>query len=567
MTRLEKIWWIGVGVLAFGGWSIPAAAQGARPARGARPAARARPATAARPAARPAVRPAARPASRPAACSPADAKRLRALVIRAASEYDGYDYESAKATLNDAIAIAEGKGCSHLPDAVRAYLYLGVVHVAGYRDMEAGKKAWFKALALNPAVTVPRRMATPRLLRAFEAVRVEFKAQAPAAARPGAPGKPAPRPKGPPKGLEHEPVTQAVEGRDLVIGCRTGDELQAVKVVLYYKPSFGVSYRELPMTKKGRWEWNATVPGKFVIGKALRYFLVVYDAKGRPVAASGNAASPHLSTIKAEEAVGGSREENPLERPGAVVPRQRAVHREETTTESVEVPGARKARKSRRGGRIGGGGGTGAAAPRRPAMFRFGAGVGGGFGLLNGVTEVAHDGYDFDRHEDLPNALSAGSLYGQFSFGYLMTPRMVASVMGRVGKMFISQAVLDEDVGNQYDWLVLGRFRYQSSPMSMGLGWLGWRWFAGGGIGYGYIRHHIKAKDVLLVENGERVNVTDTDLAKGIVPNLFGGAELVFFDGYLNLFLEVNYLAAFSGDPDNNLYFHMDFTMGLSSEF
>ncbi len=582
MIRAARIWWMGVSTMALvvssqTGWAQGAAPRPARPAarQAARPAARQATRPAARQAARPAPRQAARPAARqaarptpvraakPAGCSPQDAKRLRALVIRAASEYDGYDYESAKASLNDAIAIAEGKGCAKNPDALRAYLYLGVVYVAGYRDMAAGKKAWFKALALDPSVTVPRRMATPRLLRAFAAVKAQYKVQAPArAAGPGTgPGKPAPRPLGPPKGLEHNPVTEAVEAKPLTITCRTGDELQAAKVVLYYKPSFGVSYRELAMTKAGRWEWKADVPGKFVIGKALRYFMVVYDAQGRPVAASGNAASPHVATIKAEEASAGTQEENPLG-PGGGTERPRFVRHETPEPDQVEVPGGhKKARKTRRHSQ-------GAYGPvtSHVAMFRVSAGLGGGFGLLNGVTEVARKGYDYSVYEDLPTAMSSGSLYGQFGLGYLMNPNMVLSVVGRIGKMFISKEVLDAGAGNSYDWLVLLRFRYQSAALSTGLDWLGWRWFAGGGLGYGIIRHHIKAKDVQVVE-GERVDVTDTDLAKGVVPDLFGGAELVFLDGYLNLFLEVNYLAAFSGDPDNNLYLHLDFTMGLSTQF
>jgi len=551
----------------------PAARPTARPA--ARPTARPAARPTARPAARPTFRPVARPTARPAAggCTVVLIKRIRALNIKAQGEYDNYDFEAAGQDLKDAITLAKKTGCTGQMDVAKSYLYLGVVHVEGFKDFQSGKQAWFNAFSIVPGIQIPRRMATPRLLRSFRLAKRMYKVQAPRSGGAQVRKQP-PVPQGPPKGLEHLPATEAVETQDLTITCRVADALGASRVTLYYRPAFAASYRTVNMTKQGKWSWKGTVPGKDVRGRSLGYYLVVWNAQNKAIAASGNAASPNMVSLKVASAASGQgpavpTEENPLM--GRHGHHHRARH---VASTEVEIPGARKGRTFGSGGvsagPVGSNGGPsqekGAHHPRRPAVIMVTAGLGMGLGLLNGTTEVARNGYDFSVHQKVPTSLSMGTLYGQFGLAYILAPWGRLGIVARVGKTFISKAVYDAAQGNTYDWLVLGRFRYTAPVMKAVKNVMGWRWYAGGGLGYGVFRHHVRAKDVQ-VEEGKKVDVTDTDLAKGVVPNGFAGVELNFLHGYLNVFLELNYMAAFASVPEDNLYFHMDLTLGLTSEF
>ena len=76
------------------------------------------------------------------------------------SDYDGFDFESAKQSLEYAIAHAKRTGCLAHVVGAKAYLYLGVVQVGGFRDFAAGKKAWYQVFRIFPGMKIPRRLAT-----------------------------------------------------------------------------------------------------------------------------------------------------------------------------------------------------------------------------------------------------------------------------------------------------------------------------------------------------------------------------------------------------------------------
>lgn len=542
------------------------------PKRKAKPAARKKARPAARKKARPArPRPARPRPARPAAkCTQAAVKRIAGLNVKALSDYDGFDFESAKQSLQDAIAHARRSRCVTHVVGAKSYLYLGVVQVGGFRDFAAGKKAWYQVFRIFPDMKIPRRLATPRLLRAYIAAKQAFKAGGGRRVRVGTRVVPTARrvPTGPAKGLEHEPISEATATKKLTISCRVGDEMAATKIGLFYRPSYAAAYRKVDMAKKGKWAWNAVIPGPKVRGTNLRYYLVVWGAGGKAVAASGNAASPHMITLKRPKTAAGGAEENPL---SGRRTRRTSRGRARVSYGEVEIPGMKRKRRKGSSGDTPPGVKLRTAPGRskhRP-YFAIYAGTGIGIGLLNGVTEVARSADDFDQPEPVPDDISRGAIYGHIDLAFLLNRTHSLGILARIGKTSISRLVEDQRKKNNMDWQVFLRYRYMSKMYGFGAktpAWLGWKWFAGGGVGYGEIRHHILAKNVQ-VEEGVRDNYTDTDLAKGVLPNVFGGAMLCFWDARLNVFLEINYMAAFSDEPRDNLYFHMDFTFGLSTEF
>ena len=223
---------------------------------------------------------------------------MAALNIKATGLYDDYNFEGAEQTLNDAVEQAKRLGCSRHLVIAKSYLYLGVVHSGGFKDFKEAKKAWFQAFDLFPGIKVPRRLATPRLMRSYNRAKALYKASGGSSKGKGTGKKPRPgarkpaKPKGPPQGLEHSPISEAEETKPLTISVRVADSLNPGRVTLFYRPSFAASYRKMELVKKGKWEWKSDIPGKDVRGKLMRYYLVVWSTEGKPVAASGNAASP-----------------------------------------------------------------------------------------------------------------------------------------------------------------------------------------------------------------------------------------------------------------------------------
>lgn len=143
---------------------------------------------------------------RVSSAAPRDA--LAKLGIEAARKaYTGGKQAAAEKKLLETLKLCEksAKDCSPKVKA-EALRDLGIVLAEGKKDTDAGQKRFAEALALDPTTTLPSALATPMVIKAWDA------AKAPPAASSSAPAAPPPPPPPPPpepKPLRHVPTTKA----------------------------------------------------------------------------------------------------------------------------------------------------------------------------------------------------------------------------------------------------------------------------------------------------------------------------------------------------------------------
>src|SRR5690242_8300780 len=78
------------------------------------------------------------------------AARVEQLNKRAMADYDMLEFDSARRTLTDALALAKKSGLDNDAVAARTYVNLGVVYVSGLKDRYKGFQQFVRALQIKP---------------------------------------------------------------------------------------------------------------------------------------------------------------------------------------------------------------------------------------------------------------------------------------------------------------------------------------------------------------------------------------------------------------------------------
>lgn len=506
-------------------------------------------------------------------CTAVSAKRIKKLNFDAMDENDRWELAKARQKLEDAKLVAQSRKCQSHPQLAITYVILGVVEQRSQK-MAAMKAAWQKALSINPKVTLPKRVRSAKTIRLFSRIKSAFTPAVRVVARPGA----AP-PKGPPKGFEHEPILKWEEGKTLTVAVRSANKMGIQRVSLFYKTATGTAPKRLELVKKGvdKWSWSVVIEGKIIRGKELKYYLVAYATGDKEVAASGNSASMHIIQLTSAAVVKRrTGEENPLT--GGQLrrrARRRVATRVDHALEDPDGPVRRvttvKKTVTVRKRRTSGGYGT------KSYLFAS-LSAGTGIGLMSGLTEVTN--------EEVPGSASLGAVFTQFELGYLISQQFSINFYFRLGFMLTSESVRDPEADalrqpnctgadcaakstrNRTDYVGLLRVRWQSKRLLRANLPINLRWYVGGGVGYGIIRHMVSGKLKFEAPSNRTKDVLDTDKSNGIVPNVFAGISLcVIKSCAVNVHFEINYLAAFWDDPDLNTLFHMDFSLGANFAF
>jgi hypothetical protein len=505
-------------------------------------------------------------------CAAASVQKIKKLNVDAMDENDRWELTKARQKVEDAKLVAQSRKCLTHPELAITYVILGVLEQRSQK-LAAMKAAWLKALAINPKVALHKRLQSSKLIRLFAQVKAGFKPLVRIAPRPGdAP------PKGPPKGFEHVPILNWEEGKTLTISVRSTDKMGIQRVSLFYKTATAATPKRVELIKKGadKWSWSVVIEGGKIRGKELKYYLVAYATGDKEAAASGNSASMHIVQLTSAAVVKRrSGEENPLT--GGQLRRRagrRVAARVDHALEDPDSPARRAVstqqpatskKPKRRGGK--GFGGT--------SHLFASISAGTGFGLMTGRTEVTD--------EITPNAASLGAVFTQFELGYLITQQFSINLHFRLGFMLISDEVKEPENGgytkplefgvaatgvrNSNDFVGLLRIRWQSKRLLRADLPINLRWYLGGGLGYGAIRHLVSG-DLVDPTTNDKVSVLDTDLSRGIVPNLYAGISMcVIRSCAVNVHVEMNYLAAFWSDTDLNTPFHLDFSLGANFRF
>lgn len=292
------------------------------------------------------------PAIRPALAGPQE--RVAYLNKQAMEDYDKLEFEQARKSLLDAVALLRRSGADRTPQAARTYINLGMVYIA-LKDKGRGLQQWIKALQINPRAKLDPALATPELQPLWDAA-VAQASGAPAPATPAEPATPAPTqmpaqapavdptspppstptqvatPTPPPVQISPDPIQTpppsrpSAEGVDDLLDpvlkvdlrhspvddTRGNQRLNvyvtpvpvhqgavAARVTLYYRGAGQERFTEAPMVPSRRQQGDllGQIPAEAVVGKSLQYYIQAFDGKGRVCGSQGSPENPMIIRI------------------------------------------------------------------------------------------------------------------------------------------------------------------------------------------------------------------------------------------------------------------------------
>jgi hypothetical protein len=236
-------------------------------------------------------------------------KQVQKMNKRAMEDYDSLEFESARRTLVDAVAMLRANGLDETPLAAKTYANLGIVYINGFKDKNRGQQQFVNALKVNPAYKLDPTLATPELDEAFQSAQKQvaklgIKPPKPPVTPPPTPPTPPSEQVTPPtppgeevKGLQHTPVDESRPNAPVAIRAKLGSDVGATRVFLFFRGSGQEDFLSVPMKNTGGVEWVGVIPGEALSGKSLQYYLEARDARGRAVASAGSAPSPYIIAI------------------------------------------------------------------------------------------------------------------------------------------------------------------------------------------------------------------------------------------------------------------------------
>ncbi len=268
----------------------------------------------------------------------------------AMESYDLMDYDAAKKSLNQALAISKKAKLDKDPVTAKVYLDLAIAaYAAG--DLDASKVAFLSAVQIDPKIQISAAYKSPDLQKLLD----EAKAG-------GAPtgGETPPADPGVDctavKGLQHTVIDTAPAGGALAIEALVGSEISPVKVSVMYRVEGATEFTEGKLTKQGDCKYTGAIPGSAMKGALIHYYVAAFNELNKPISAKGSSGSPNILEISGVAAPAPNDNEDPINKTKV----------DETPSTSIG------------GGVIAGG---------KPPKVMIVVGGGTGFGYVNGNTE------------------------------------------------------------------------------------------------------------------------------------------------------------------------------------
>lgn len=247
----------------------------------------------------------------PVAAQPAPAKpeetnpqivRIKQLNAEARQAFDSYSFRGAQRKLEEALDLALVNRLQAHAALAETHLLAGITQISGFNDMYRGLHYFVLALRLDPAVQIPQALATPQLLEIFGKAKEALQAvgKPPTlklggreqAASPGESDQARPAT----LGLVHTAVDTAKRNLPVPLKAEPGIDVQAHKILLYFRPQGVVEFQMLPMTKV-EGSFRAAIPASATQGRYLHYYIEALDQRGRRSASHGSSRSPNVVTI------------------------------------------------------------------------------------------------------------------------------------------------------------------------------------------------------------------------------------------------------------------------------
>jgi len=328
-------------------------------------------------------------------------EEIREHTKKAMEHFDMLEYEQAKKLLLEAVVIAKRAHLEKSRVLAETYLYLGILHFAGFEDVPSAKLAFMDAVAVDPNVKLDVAYRTSEMKALLDEVKAEVTAAPPEGTVDCSKIK----------GVEHDIVDTADPGKPKTLRADVGSALSAHKVQIHFRPDGAAKFKSVTMELVGECTYEGTIPAKAVKGPILHYYIAAHDRTGRVLAGSGSRGSPHLIEI---DVPGGEVDDNPLVIDKPVEPVEPGKPGKKRVFLSVAVGSG--------GGYVSGSteqADADVACCFAPALFNVSPELGVYFGSQLSVSLVARIGFPFDANIKGHSAAAPAAL---LRFRYALDP-------------------------------------------------------------------------------------------------------------------------------------------------
>ena len=222
----------------------------------------------------------------------ADPKGDIASKSKAAMEsYDLMDYDAAKKSLNQALAISKKAKLDKDPVTARVYLDLGIAAFAN-SDTEGAKVSFLNAVQIDPKIKIDAAYKSPELDKLLEEARSEVN---------GGPSEPT----GDSgvdcatvKGFNHTILDSGKRGGAQPVEVLVGSDLKVAKVSVHYRAEGATEFTEVPLKAQGACKYVGDIPASAMKGSLVHYYVAAYAANNpKPLAAKGSSGSPNIMEL------------------------------------------------------------------------------------------------------------------------------------------------------------------------------------------------------------------------------------------------------------------------------
>ncbi len=190
---------------------------------------------------------------------------ITAKVKEAYENYDLMDYDAAKKSLNQALAIAKKAKLDKDPTVARAHIAMGIVALVE-KDTDAAKLAFISAVQADPKIQIDPGYKSPEANKLLEAARSEANGE-PTEDMPTVDAT------GPDcsavKGLEHKIIDSGKTGVSLPIEALVALDVTATKIAAMYRPEGATEFVEVKLKKDGECKYTGSIPGSAMKGSLI----------------------------------------------------------------------------------------------------------------------------------------------------------------------------------------------------------------------------------------------------------------------------------------------------------
>ena len=234
----------------------------------------------------------------------------------AMESYDLMDYDAAKKSLNQALAIAKKAKLDKDAVTAKVYLDLGIAAFAA-GDVDGAKVAFLSAAQIDPKIQISPAYKSPELQKLLDE------------AKAGDGGGEAPAGRSEPggvdctlvKGLQHTIIDTAPAGGALPIEALVGTDITPVKVAVMYRVEGATDFTEVKLTKQGDCKYTGAIPAAAMKGTLIHYYVAAFNDLNKPISAKGSSGSPNILEISGVVAAAKPDNEDPInENPPTTTP-------------------------------------------------------------------------------------------------------------------------------------------------------------------------------------------------------------------------------------------------------